>query len=71
MDYVGRPEFTTRIKLLYNELKENGIKINGQQFKHQQLEVLYEFEFFTLAGQRLREVKGNDQMAVLEQERWI
>jgi len=71
MDYVGRPEFTTRIKLLYNELKENGIKINGQQFKHQQLEVLYEFEFFTLAGQRHREVKGNDQMAVLEQERWI
>ncbi|MEN8203465.1 MAG: adenylate/guanylate cyclase domain-containing protein [Bacteroidota bacterium] len=71
MDYTGRPDFTTRIKLLFQELKETGSKINGQQFKHQQLELLYKFEFFTLAGQRLREVKSAEQMAILEKERWI
>jgi class 3 adenylate cyclase len=71
MDYIGRPDFTTRIKLFFQELLETGAKINGQQFKHQQLELLYNFEFFTLAGQRLREVKSAEQMATLEQERWI
>ena len=71
MDYIGRPDYTTAIKLLFQELKEAGSKINGQQFKKQQLELLYGFEFFTMAGQRLREVSGTDQMATLEQERWI
>jgi len=71
MEYLGRPDFTTHIKLLYQEMKEVGAKINGQQFKKQQLELLYNFEFFTVAGQRLREVSGADQMATLEQERWI
>lgn len=71
MEYIGRPDYTTVIKLLFQELKEAGAKINGQQFKKQQLELLYGFEFFTMAGQRLREVSGTDQMATLEQERWI
>jgi len=71
MDYIGRPYYTSRIKLLFQELKETGAKINGQQFKNQQIELLDKFEFFTVAGQRLREVNGTDQMAVLEQERWI
>jgi len=71
MEYIGRPDYTTLIKLLYQEMKEAGAKINGQQFKKQQLELLYSFEFFTVAGQRLREVSGADQMAILEQERWI
>ncbi|MEN8229241.1 MAG: adenylate/guanylate cyclase domain-containing protein [Bacteroidota bacterium] len=71
MEYIGRPDYTSAIKLLFQELKEAGIKINGQQFKKQQLELLYGFEFFTLAAQRLREIPGPDQMATLEQERWI
>ncbi len=71
MEYIGRPDYTTQINLLYQEMKEAGININGQQFKKQQLELLYSFEFFTVAGQRLREVSGEDQMAKLEQERWI
>jgi hypothetical protein len=52
-------------------LKEAGTKINGQQFKHQQQELLYDFNFYTIAAQRLREVSGSDQMTTLEQERWI
>ena len=71
MEYVGRPDYTTQINLLYQELLEAGVKINGQQFKKQQFELLYSFEFFTVAGQRLREVSGPDQMATLEKERWI
>jgi len=71
MEYVGRPGYTADIKLLFQELKETGNKINGQQFKKQQLELLFGFEFFTLAGQRLREIPGKDQMAILEEERWI
>ncbi|MCK4749500.1 MAG: hypothetical protein KAT15_20745, partial [Bacteroidales bacterium] len=71
MEYIGRPDYTTQIKLLFQELKEAGAKINGQQFKKQQLELLYNFQFFTVAAQRLREVSGTDQMATLEQERWI
>ncbi len=71
MDYIGGPDYTANIKRLFRELKETGSKINGQQFKKHQLELLYGFEFYTIAGQRLREVSGTDQMATLEQERWI
>jgi len=71
MDYIGGPDYTANIKRLFLELKETGSKINGQQFKKHQLELLYGFEFYTIAGQRLREVSGTDQMATLEQERWI
>jgi len=71
MEYMGRPDYTTQIKLLFRELKEAGSKINGQQFKQQQQELLYEFDFFTTAAKRMREVSGSDQMTTLEQERWI
>ena len=71
MEYIGRPDYTDQINRLYEELKEEGSKINGQQFKKQQLELLYNFEFYTLAAKRLREVSGPDQMSTLEQERWI
>jgi adenylate cyclase len=71
MEYIGRPDYTVHIKKLYQELREAGAKINGQQFKKQQLELLYEFEYNTLAAKRLREVPGPDQMTTLEEERWI
>ena len=71
MEYIGRPDYTDQIKRLYQEMKDFGSKINGQQYKKQQLELLYNFEFYTLAAKRLREVSGPDQMTTLEQERWI
>jgi class 3 adenylate cyclase len=71
MEYIGRPDYTTQIKWLYQELRDAGAKINGQQFKNQQLELLHEFEFYTVAARRLREISGVKQMTTLEQERWI
>ena len=71
MEYIGRPDYTDQIKLLFKEMKEAGAKINGQQFKKKQLELLYDFEFNTLAAKRLREISGPEQMAILELERWI
>ena len=71
MEFLGRSDYTEQIKLLYQEIREAGVKITGQQFKNQQLELLHEFEFYTTAAQRLREVKGPQQMTRLEQERWI
>ena len=71
MDFIGRPNYSSQIKLLYQEMKEAGAKINGQQFKKQQLEMLFNFDFYTVAARRLREVSGSDQMTTLEEERWI
>jgi adenylate cyclase len=71
MEFIGRPDYPTQIKLLFQELLETGARINGQQFKKQQLELLYEFDFFTQAAKRLREVSGQNQMTALEKERWI
>jgi class 3 adenylate cyclase len=71
MEYIGKPDYTDQIKLLFRELRENGLKINGQQFKKQQLELLYNFKFYTVAADRMREVPGDKQMGNLEKERWI
>jgi len=71
MEYIGRPDYTGQIQLLFQELKEAGSKINGQQFKKQQFELLFEFQYYTVAAKRLREVSGSDQISTLEQERWI
>jgi len=71
MDYIGWPDYTTVAKDLFKEMKEAGSNINGQQFKKQQQELLFNFEFYTVAAQRMREVSGSDQMSILDQERWI
>ncbi len=71
MEYLSRPDYLTQIKLLFMEMKEAGSNINGQQFKKQQLELLYGFDYFTTAAQRLREIPGHEQRTILEQERWI
>ena len=71
MDYIGWPDYTEVIKDLFKELTAAGSNINGQQFKKQQQELLFNFEFYTVAAQRLREVSGSDQMSTLDMERWI
>ena len=71
MEFLGRPDYTSQIKLLFQELREKGTKINGHQFKHQQIELLHDFEYFTVAARRLREVSSRQQMTNLERERWI
>ena len=71
MDYIGWPDYTRVIKDLFKELTATGSNINGQQFKKQQQELLFNFEYYTVAAQRMREVSGSDQMSNLDQERWI
>ncbi len=71
MEFIGRPDYPVRIKLLYQEMVETGTNLNGQQFKKQQLELLYTFDYFTTAARRLREVSGEVQRTALEHERWI
>jgi len=71
MDYIGWPDYTEIIKDLFKELTAAGSNINGQQFKKHQQELLFNFEFYTVAAQRLREVSGSDQMSTLDMERWI
>lgn len=71
MEYLGRPDFPDRVLELFRELRENGVKLNGQQFKKQQVELLYGFDYNTVAARRLREVSGQEQMARLEEVRII
>jgi hypothetical protein len=71
MEFLGRPDYITQSKLLYQEMKEAGIKISGSQFIKEQIELLSNFHFFTLAAQRLREVPAKNQIASIEQEKWI
>ncbi len=71
MEFIGKPDYTKQMKFLFKELTATGSNINGQQFKKQQQELLFGFEFYTVAAQRMREVSGNDQMSTLDLERWI
>jgi len=71
MEFLGRPDYISSFKMMFLELKESGKKISMQQFKKQQIEFLSEFNFFTLAGQRLREIPEKGQITKLEQENWI
>jgi hypothetical protein len=71
MEYLGKPDYPARIKLLFQEMVETGTNLNGQQFKKQQLELLYTFDYYTIAARRLREISGEEQQTSLEQERWI
>jgi hypothetical protein len=71
MEFLGQPDYTENLKLLFQELKETGSGLNGQQFKNQQLELLFSFDYFTVAARRLREVSSEKQMRALESERWI
>ncbi len=71
MEYLGKPDYPVKIKLLFKEMVETGTNLNGQQFKKQQLELLYTFDYYTIAARRLREISGEEQQTSLEQERWI
>jgi class 3 adenylate cyclase len=71
MEYLGRPDYPVKIKLLFQEMVETGANLNGQQFKKLQLELLYTFDYYTIAARRLREISGEEQQSSLEQERWI
>jgi adenylate cyclase len=68
MEYLGRPDFSKSIKLLYLELKSNERAVPMQKLVKEQISILRDFAYFTVAGQRLREVSGEDQIKNLESE---
>jgi len=68
MEYVGRPDYRKLINDLYREATESGRQVTWEEFTKEQLELLSGFCFFTLAGQRLREIPAAEQMAKLERE---
>ena len=71
MEYIGRPDFIDQLKLLIVEMKENNQDALLKNWKKKQVEFLREFRFFTLAGQRLREIPADEQIEWLEAEDWI
>lgn len=68
MEYLGRPDFSRIIKLLYLELKSNEREIPMQKLIKEQITILKDFRYYTVAGQRLREVSGEDQIKNLESD---
>jgi adenylate cyclase len=69
MEYIGRPDYLAQVKLLHREMSDAGIRITEEQFRKEQIELLSDFDFHTLAGQRLREVPAKNQIARLEHEK--
>jgi len=68
MEYVGRPDYRKLIDDLYREATESGRQVTWEEFRQEQLEMLSGFRFFTLAGQRLREIPAAEQIALMERE---
>ncbi len=66
MEYIGRPDFSRMIKLLFLEMKSNEQGIPLNRLVKMQIELLKNFKFFTIAGQRLREISGEEQISILE-----
>ncbi len=66
MEFLGRSDYLTQIKLLYLEMKNNSNDFSREQFIRQQGELLKGFDFFTVAARRLREVSPEDQLRNLE-----
>ncbi|MFC2129329.1 adenylate/guanylate cyclase domain-containing protein [Bacteroidota bacterium] len=66
MEYIGRPDFSKMIKLLYLELKSNEREKSMKKLIREYVDLLKTFKYFTVAGQRLREVSGDEQIALLD-----
>lgn len=66
MDYIGRSDYMTQIKLLFLEKKGRSKDISQEKFIRQQVHILRDFEFYTTAALRLREVSPEKQIARLE-----
>ncbi len=62
MEFLGRSDYLTQVKLLYLEMKNNVKDFSREQFLRQQAELLKKFEFFTVAARRLREISPEDQL---------
>ncbi len=62
MEYLGRSDYLTQVKLLYLEEKSMLKDISKEKFIKKQIAKLESFEYFTLAAQRLREIPVKEQV---------
>jgi len=62
MEFIGRTDYITQVKLLYLEKKNANKDFSKEKFIKKQKETLANFEFYTVAGKRLREISAEDQI---------
>ncbi|MDT8432268.1 MAG: adenylate/guanylate cyclase domain-containing protein [Bacteroidales bacterium] len=65
MEYLGRSDYITQVKLLYLEKKNAYRDLPKEKFLKQQADLISNFNFFTLAAQRLREITPENQLVNL------
>ena len=66
MEYIGRSDYLTQVTLLYMEKKNAYRDLSREKFLKQQVELISNFNYFTLAAQRLREVTPENQLGNLQ-----
>jgi len=66
MEYIGRVDYLTHLKLLFLEMKNTGRDISVEKLIRKQTAILKEFKYFTVAAQRLREVDAETQIENLK-----
>ena len=66
MEFIGRIDYLTQVKLLYLEMKNMTKDFSKEKFIRKQKSLIKEFNYFTLAAQRLREITAEDQIRKLE-----
>ncbi len=62
MEYLGRSDYLTQVKLLYLEKKNVYADLSRENFIKQQADLINNYNYFTLAAQRLREVTPKNQL---------
>lgn len=62
MEFIGRSDYITQVKLLYLEQKNTLKDFSKDKFMKGQVEMLSGFEFYTTAARRLREIQAEDQI---------
>jgi class 3 adenylate cyclase len=66
MEFIGRVDYLTQVQLLYLEMKNMMRDFSKEKFIRKQRTLIKEFNFFTLAAQRLREITAEEQLKKLE-----
>jgi adenylate cyclase len=66
MEFIGRIDYLTQVKLLYLEEKNMVKDFSKEKFIKKQKALVKGFRFFTVAAQRLREISPVDQLKNLE-----
>jgi class 3 adenylate cyclase len=66
MEFIGRVDYLTQVQLLFLEMKNRMKDFSREKFIRKQKTLIKEFNFFTLAAQRLREISAEDQVKKLE-----